>query len=149
MAGYWRKPEASAAVLKNGWYHTGDMGSLDDERYLTLVDRKKDMIISGGENVYSVEIENVLSQHPAVLEVAAIGVPDAQWGEAVKAICVLREGASATADEIIGFCRGKIAGYKIPKSVDFSKEQLPKTGPGKIAKRRLRDPFWAARERNI
>ena len=149
MAGYWRKPEASAAVLKNGWYHTGDMGSLDDERYLTLVDRKKDMIISGGENVYSVEIENVLSQHPAVLEVAAIGVPDAQWGEAVKAICVLREGAAATAEEIIGFCRGKIAAYKIPKSVDFSKEQLPKTGPGKIAKRRLRDPFWAGRERKI
>jgi long-chain acyl-CoA synthetase len=149
MREYWQKPTHTAEALKNGWYHTGDMGYLDEQSRLFIVDRKKDMIISGGENVYSVEIENVLSQHPAVLEVAAIGVPDAQWGEAVKAICVLREGTSATADEIIGFCRGKIAGYKIPKSVDFSKEQLPKTGPGKIAKRRLRDPFWAGRERKI
>ena len=125
------------------------MGYVDSAGRLFIVDRKKDMIISGGENVYSVEVENVISQHPAVLEVAAIGVPDAQWGEAVKAIVVLREGASATADEIIGFCRGRIAAYKIPKSVDFSKEQLPKTGPGKIAKRRLRDPFWAGRERKV
>jgi long-chain acyl-CoA synthetase len=107
------------------------------------------MIISGGENVYSVEIESVVSTHPAVLEVAVIGVPDDQWGEAVKAIVVLKEGAAASAEELIGYCRGKIAGYKIPKSVDFSKEPLPKTGPGKIAKRRLRDPFWAGRERKI
>ena len=149
MREYWQKPKHTAEALKNGWYHTGDMGYLDEQSRLFIVDRKKDMIISGGENVYSVEVENVISQHPAVLEVAAIGVPDAQWGEAVKAICVLREGASATADEIIGFCRGKIAGYKVPKTVDFSKEQLPKTGPGKIAKRRLRDPFWAGRERKI
>jgi long-chain acyl-CoA synthetase len=149
MREYWQKPKHTADALKNGWYHSGDMGYLDEQSRLFVVDRKKDMIISGGENVYSVEVENVISQHPAVLEVAAIGVPDAQWGEAVKAICVLREGAAASADEIIGFCRGKIAGYKIPKSVDFSKEQLPKTGPGKIAKRRLRDPFWAGRERKI
>jgi long-chain acyl-CoA synthetase len=149
MREYWQKPKHTADAVKNGWYHTGDMGYLDDQSRLFVVDRKKDMIITGGENVYSVEIENVLSQHPAVLEVAAIGVPDAQWGEAVKAICVLREGTSATAEEIIGFCRGKIASYKVPKSVDFSKEQLPKTGPGKVAKRRLRDPFWAGRERKI
>jgi long-chain acyl-CoA synthetase len=149
MREYWQKPAHSAEALKNGWYHTGDMGYLDEQSRLFIVDRKKDMIISGGENVYSVEVENVISQHPAVLEVAAIGVPDAQWGEAVKAICVLHQGATASAEEIIGFCRGKIAGYKIPKSVDFSKEQLPKTGPGKIAKRRLRDPFWAGRERKI
>jgi long-chain acyl-CoA synthetase len=149
MREYWQKPKHTADALKNGWYHTGDMGTLDEQSRLFIVDRKKDMIISGGENVYSVEIENVISQHPAVLEVAAIGVPDAQWGEAVKAICVLREGVSATPDDIIGFCRGKIASYKIPKSVDFAKEQLPKTGPGKVAKRRLRDPFWAGRERKI
>jgi long-chain acyl-CoA synthetase len=149
MREYWNKPRHTAEALKNGWYHSGDMGYVDDKARLFIVDRKKDMIISGGENVYSVEVENVVSQHPAVLEVAAIGVPDAHWGEAVKVIVVLREGASASADEIIGFCRGKIAGYKIPKSVDFSKEQLPKTGPGKIAKRRLRDPFWAGRERKI
>src|SRR5256885_4120220 len=149
MREYWQKPKHTAEALKNGWYHTGDMGYLDAQSRLFIVDRKKDMIISGGENVYSVEVENVISQHPAVLEVAAIGVPDAPWGEAGEANCRLREGASATPDEIIGFCRGKIAGYKIPKSVDFSKEQLPKTGPGKIAKRRLRDPFWAGRERKI
>ena len=125
------------------------MGYVDSAGRLFIVDRKKDMIISGCENVYSVEVENVISQHPAVLEVAAIGVPDAQWGEAVKAIVVLHENASASADDIIGFCHGKIAGYKIPKSVDFSKEQLPKTGPGKVAKRRLRDPFWVGPERKI
>jgi long-chain acyl-CoA synthetase len=149
MREYWQKPKHTADAVKKGWYHTGDMGYVDREGRLFIVDRKKDMIISGGENVYSVEVENLISQHPAVLEVAAIGVPDAQWGEAVKAVVVLRDNASASADEIIGFCRGKIAGYKIPKSVDFSKEQLPKTGPGKIAKRRLRDPFWAGRERKI
>ena len=149
MREYWNKPKHTADALRNGWYHTGDMGYVDSAGRLFIVDRKKDMIISGGENIYSVEIENVISQHPAVLEVAAIGVPDSQWGEAVKAIVVLREGTSLAEDEIIGFCRDKIAGYKIPKSVDFSKDQLPKTGPGKIAKRRLRDPYWASSERKI
>jgi long-chain acyl-CoA synthetase len=149
MREYWNKPKHTAEALKNGWYHTGDMGYLDEQSRLFIVDRKKDMIISGGENVYSVEIENVLSTHPAVLEVAVVGVPDEQWGEAVKAIVVLREGANPSPDELIGFCRGKIAGYKIPKSVDFSREPLPKTGPGKVAKRRLRDPYWAGRERKI
>ncbi len=149
MREYWKKPKHTADALRNGWYHTGDMGYVDAQGRLFIVDRKKDMIISGGENVYSVEIESLLSTHPAVLEVAVIGVPDESWGEAVKAIVVLKDGAAASAEELIGFCRGKIAGYKIPKSVDFSKEQLPKTGPGKIAKRRLRDPFWAGRERKI
>ena len=149
MREYWNKPKHTAEALRDGWYHTGDMGYLDEQSRLFIVDRKKDMIISGGENVYSVEIENVLSTHPAVLEVAVIGVPDEQWGESVKAIVVLREGAAASAGDLIGFCRGKVAGYKIPKSVDFSKEPLPKTGPGKIAKRRLRDPYWAGRERKI
>jgi long-chain acyl-CoA synthetase len=149
MQGYWRKPKATADALRAGRYHTGDMGYLDDRQRLFVVDRKKDMIISGGENVYSVEVENVISTHPAVLEVAVVGVPDEQWGEAVKAIVVLRDGAGATADELIGYCRGRIAGYKLPKSVDFAKEPLPKTGPGKIAKRRLRDPYWAGRERKI
>ena len=149
MREYWKKPRHTAEALKNGWYHTGDMGYVDAQGRLFIVDRKKDMIISGGENVYSVEVESLLSTHPAVLEVAVIGVPDESWGEAVKAIVVLKDGAAASAEELIGFCRGKIAGYKLPKSVDFSKEQLPKTGPGKIAKRRLRDPFWAGRERKI
>ena len=149
MREYWRKPKHTADALRNGRYQTGDMGYLDERQRLFIVDRKKDMIISGGENVYSVEIENVLSTHPAVLEVAVVGVPDDQWGEAVKAIVVLRDGSGASADDLIGFCRGRIAGYKMPKSVDFSKEPLPKTGPGKIAKRRLRDPYWAGRERKI
>lgn len=148
MAGYWRKPEATAAVLRNGWYHTGDMGSMDDEGYLTLVDRKKDMIISGGENVYSMEVESVLSLHPAVAEVAVIGIPDEKWGEAVTAIVVPR-GAAPAAEELINYCRGKIAGYKVPKSVVFRSEALPKTGPGKIAKRVLRDPYWINTGRKI
>jgi long-chain acyl-CoA synthetase len=149
MAGYWRKPEASAAVLKNGWYHTGDMGTLDEQGYLSVVDRKKDMIISGGENVYSIEVESVLSLHPAVAEVAVIGIPDQKWGEAVAAIVVPRAGAAQNAEELIGFCLGKIAGYKLPKSVVFRAEPLPKTGPGKIAKRVLRDPFWKDTGRKI
>jgi long-chain acyl-CoA synthetase len=148
MAGYWRKPEATAAVLKNGWYHTGDMGSMDAEGYLTLVDRKKDMIISGGENVYSMEVESVLSLHPAVAEVAVIGIPDEKWGEAVTAIVVPRA-APPSAEALISYCRGKIAGYKVPKSVVFRSEPLPKTGPGKIAKRVLRDPYWKNTGRKI
>jgi len=149
MAGYRRKAAASAAVLKGGWYHTGDMGSLDEQGYLTLVDRKKDMIISGGENVYSVEVESVLSLHPAVAEVAVIGIPDEKWGEAVTAIVVPRAGASLNVEELIAFCRGKIAGYKVPKSVVLRAEVLPKTGPGKIAKRVLRDPYWKGSGRKI
>ena len=149
MAGYWRKPEQTAEVLRNGRYHTGDMGVLDEERFLTVVDRKKDMIISGGENVYSVEVESVISLHPDVAEVAVIGVPDERWGEAVKAIVLARPGVASNAEEIIAFCRGKVAGYKIPKSIDFRSEPLPKTGPGKIAKRVLREPYWRDANRKI
>jgi long-chain acyl-CoA synthetase len=149
MAGYWRKPEATAAALRKGWYHTGDMGVLDQQRYLTVVDRKKDMIISGGENVYSVEVESVLSTHPDVLEVAVIGVPDERWGEAVTAIIVPRPGVAPSGEALAAFCRGKIAGYKIPKAFDLRSDPLPKTGPGKIAKRVLREPYWKAAGRRI
>ena len=149
MAGYWNKPKHTAEAMRNNWYHSGDMGYLDERQRLFIVDRKKDMIITGGENVYSVEVENLLSTHPAVREVAVIGVPDEQWNEAVKAIVVLHDGASASERDLLEFCRGRIAGYKIPKTVDFSSEQLPKTGPGKIAKRQLRDPYWAGRQRVI
>ena len=148
MAGYWRKPAQTEAVLRNGWYHTGDMGWLDEQQYLTVVDRKKDMIITGGENVYSVEVESIISLHPGVAEVAIIGVPDDRWGEAVKAVVVPR-GAPPSAEDLIAYCRGKIAGYKIPRSIDFRTDPLPKTGPGKIAKRVLRDPFWAGTGRKI
>jgi long-chain acyl-CoA synthetase len=149
MQGYWNKPKATADALRAGWYHTGDMGYLDDRNRLFVVDRKKDMIISGGENVYSVEVEDAISTHPAVLEVAVIGVPDAAWGEAVKAVVVLREGAVPSERELIDHCRRLIANYKVPKSVDFATEPLPKTGPGKVAKRRLREPYWAGMERKI
>ena len=149
MKEYWRKPEITAAALRDGWYHSGDIGYFDETNSIYLVDRKKDMIITGAENVYSVEVENVLSTHPAVLEVAVIGVPDDQWVEAVKAVVVPRDGMTVAAEELVEFCRGKIASYKIPKSIDFTGDPLPKTGPGKIAKRRLRDPYWEGQDRNI
>lgn len=150
MKEYWRKPEITADTLRGGWYHTGDAGYVDETGHLYLVDRKKDMIISGGENVYSVEVENVLSTHPAVLEVAVIGIPHDVWGEQVHAVVVRRDGAATTTgDDILSFCRDKIAGYKIPKSLDFVDGPLPTTGPGKIAKRRLRDPYWQDVDRQI
>jgi long-chain acyl-CoA synthetase len=149
MKGYWNKPKHTAEVLKDNRYHTGDMGFLDSEGRLFVVDRKKDMIITGGENVYSVEVENVIAAHPAVMEVAVIGVPDASWGESVKAIVSFKPGMTTSEQDIISFCRGRIAAYKIPKSVDLQSEPLPKIGPGKIAKRKLRDPFWAGRQFKI
>jgi len=149
MKEYWNKPKHTADVLRDGWYHTGDMGFLDDEHRLFVVDRKKDMIITGGENVYSVEVENIIASHPAVMEVAVIGVPHDSWGEAVKAIIALKPGAETNEKDLLEFCRGRIAGYKIPKSFDLQSDPLPKIGPGKIAKRRLRDPFWAGRESRI
>jgi len=149
MKEYWNKPKHTTDVLKDGWYHTGDMGFLDAEHRLFVVDRKKDMIITGGENVYSVEVENVIASHPAVMEVAVIGVPHDSWGEAVKAIIALKPGVQTNERDLLDFCRGRIAGYKIPKSFDLQSDPLPKIGPGKIAKRRLRDPFWAGRENRI
>jgi long-chain acyl-CoA synthetase len=143
MRGYWKQPAATAQALRGGWMHTGDMGSLDQDGYLYLVDRKKDMIISGGENVYSTEVEAVLYQHPAILEAAVIGVPDPTWGETVKAIVVLKTDQHVTAEELRAFCRERIAGYKLPRSVDFV-ERLPKTASGKISKQDLRAPYWAA-----
>jgi fatty-acyl-CoA synthase len=148
MRGYWSLPDATRDTLRNGWMHTGDAGSLDDEGYLYVQDRVKDMIVSGGENVYPREIEDVLHRHEAVADAAAIGVPDETWGEAVKAIVVLRDGASATAEEIIEFCRGSLAGYKRPRSVDFV-DALPRNPTGKILKRELREPYWEGRKRHI
>jgi long-chain acyl-CoA synthetase len=147
MLGYWRKPEQTAEVLQDGWYRTGDLGRLDDEGYLFLVDRAKDMIVSGGENVYCSEVEEALYKHPAVLEAAVFGVPDDQWGEAVHAVIVPREEVSA--EELIESCRKLIAGYKIPKAITFSAQELPKSGPGKILKRKLRAPFWEGRESQV
>ncbi len=138
--GYWNRPEETTAALRNGWLLTGDMAVVDPEGYVNIVDRKKDMIITGGENVYSVEVENVLYEHPAVLEAVVIGVPDPKWGEAVKAVVVLNEGCSGDEEDIIRHCKERIAGYKAPKSVDFV-EALPRTGSGKLYKKGLKDRY--------
>ena len=149
MSGYLNNPEATAAVLKNGWMHTGDAGTIDEDGYLYVADRVKDMIVSGGENVYSIEVERVLFTHPAVREAAVIGIPSERWGEAVHAVVVLKAGASATADELIVYCRTQIGGYKCPRSVEFRDEALPVTSVGKVRKNLLRDPYWAGRDRKI
>jgi long-chain acyl-CoA synthetase len=141
MAGYWEDAAATAEALEDGWYRTGDLGYIDDESYLFLVDRAKDMIVSGGENVYSVEVESALYEHPAVLEAAVYGVPDVRWGEAVHAVVVVRDGTPASpelAEELRRHCRSRIAGYKVPKAIELRTEPLPKSGPGKILKRQLR-----------
>jgi long-chain acyl-CoA synthetase len=147
MLGYWKKPEQTAEVLQDGWYRTGDLGKMDDEGYLFLVDRAKDMIVSGGENVYCSEVEEILYKHPVVLEAAVFGVPDEKWGEAVHAVVVLRDPVSV--DELLKFCREFLAGYKLPKDITFSDQELPKSGPGKILKRELRAPFWEGRDSQV
>jgi long-chain acyl-CoA synthetase len=149
MIGYWKKEEATEEVFRDGWYHTGDAGYLDDDGYLFLVDRVKDMIVTGGENVYSAEVESAISMHAAVAQVAVIGIPHDLWGEQVHAIVVLRAGATAAAEEIQGHCRANIAGYKVPKSVEFRAEPLPLSGAMKVLKRELREPFWKGRTRRI
>ena len=148
MKGYWRNPEATAASLRNGWLHTGDLGYLDERGYLFIMDRSKDMIISGGENIYPREIEEVIIQHPAVREVAVIGVPDSRWGEAIKAVVARAPGQTVSEEEIIDFCRDHIASYKKPKSVDFV-DELPKNNYGKIVKQELRAKYWEGRERGV
>ena len=148
MLGYWRQPEASAAVLKKGWMISGDAAWMDEDGFVYIVDRVKDMIISGGENIYSREVENAVHAHPAVRECAVIGVPDAQWGEAVHAVVVLRDGMSASADQLIAHCRTLIAGYKCPRSVELRSE-LPTSAAGKILKNELRKPHWADRAKAV
>jgi long-chain acyl-CoA synthetase len=148
MLGYWDDPEATNAVIRNGWLHTGDAGSIDEDGYLTIVDRLKDMIITGGENVYSKEIENAVYKHPSVRDCAILGVPDPKWGERVHAIVVLKAGCEATADSIVEHCRTLIGAYKCPRSVDFRTE-LPISATGKIMKAALREEFWAGRQKRV
>jgi acyl-CoA synthetase (AMP-forming)/AMP-acid ligase II len=149
MREYWNRPEETAAAFRGGWYHTGDAGYLDAEGYLYLVDRVKDMIVTGGENVYSAEVENAIASHPCVGQVAVIGVPSKQWGEEVLAIVVPREGTEVTADEIKAWARERIAGYKVPKSVEFRSEPFPLSGAMKILKRELRAPYWEGHDRAV
>jgi long-chain acyl-CoA synthetase len=149
MSGYWGMPEETAETIEeDGWLHTGDVGRMDEDGYIYLVDRRKDMIISGGENIYSREVEEVLYVHDAVLEAAVVGVPDKKWGESVKAVVVLKDGAQASEDEIIDFCKEHLASYKKPRSVEFW-DSLPKTGSGKIKKAEIREGYWKGQERRI
>lgn len=139
MQGYWRNPGATAATLKDGFIHTGDIGFQDEDGFITVVDRMKDMIITGGENVYSVEVEDVLFKHPAVRECAVVGLPDPKWGERVHAVIRLKDNSDASEAELINFCRERIAAYKAPRSITFSVEPLPLSGAGKVLKREIRD----------
>jgi long-chain acyl-CoA synthetase len=148
MAEYWHKPDETSDTIVNGWLHTGDMGRYDEKGYIYIVDRKKEMIVSGGENVYPREVEEVLYRHPAIQEVAVIGIPDSYWVEKVHAVAVLKKGANLTADQLIAFGKKNLAGYKVPKSVEFV-TSIPKNPAGKILKRDLRDKYWAGLERRV
>jgi long-chain acyl-CoA synthetase len=149
MAGYWNREEETASALKNGYMHTNDLATVDADGFIYIVDRSKDMIVSGGENVYSVEVENALYEHADILEAAVIGVPDERWGEAVHAIIVPKHGADLVEEDVIAHCRTLIAGYKVPKKVVFQSDPLPKSGPGKILKAELRRPYWAGKEKSV
>jgi long-chain acyl-CoA synthetase len=147
--GYWNKPRETADALHDGWYSSGDLGWLDEEGYLFLVDRSKDMIVTGGENVYSAEVEDALYRHPAVVEAAVIGIPHERWGEAVHAVVTVAGGATVTESELVAHCASSIASFKVPKSVEVRAQPLPRTAVGKILKRELREPYWAGRDTRI
>ena len=148
LEGYWEQPEATAEALEGGWFHTGDGGSVDGEGYLSISDRRKDVIITGGENVSSIEVEDALFSHPAVAEVAVIGVPSEKWGETIKALVVLAPGETATEDELITHCKTLLAGYKAPTSVEL-REEIPRTATGKVQKFKLREQYWQGFERQV
>jgi long-chain acyl-CoA synthetase len=149
MAGYWNKPQETANALRGGWMHTGDAGYMDEDGFLYIVDRVKDMVISGGENIYSAEVETAIYRHDAVALCVVIGIPNEKWGEAVHAIIVLKDGKTITEAELIHHCREYIAGYKCPRSVEIRREPMPMTGAGKILKRELRKPYWEGKKRDI
>ena len=148
MVGYWQREDLTGQIVRDGWMWTGDIATWDEDGYIFIVDRAKDMIISGGENIYSTQVEAAIHQHPAVLESAVFGIPDTQWGESVKAVVVLKPGEKATEAEIIATAGEHLASYQKPKSVDFV-DSLPKAPTGKILKRELRDPYWQNREKNV
>ena len=148
MHGYWRDADATARTVVDGWLHSGDAGYLDEEGFLYISDRIKEMIVSGAENIYPAEVENALFRDPNIADVAVIGVPDDKWGEAVKALVVLKPGCTASAEEIIQNARAHVAGYKAPKSVEFRTE-IPRNASGKIMRRELRAPYWAGATRQV
>jgi long-chain acyl-CoA synthetase len=148
MAGYWRRPQETEDAIRDGWLHTGDAGSIDEDGFIYIRDRIKDMIVSGGENIYPAELESVLAEHPAVADVAVIGVPDDRWGETVKAIVVRAGGATLGEEELISWSRERLAGYKRPRSVDFV-DSIPRNPSGKILKRELREPYWTGLARRV
>jgi acyl-CoA synthetase (AMP-forming)/AMP-acid ligase II len=148
MAGYWGRPEATAEAIRNGWFRSGDAGYIDENGFIFVKDRIKDMIVSGSENVYPAEIEAVLGGHPDIVECAVIGIPDPKWGETVKAVVVRRAGSTLTEAALIEWMRDKIAGYKRPRSVDFI-DKLPRNASGKLLKRTLREPYWQGMERRV
>ncbi|NHA69567.1 AMP-binding protein [Phycicoccus sp. CMS6Z-2] len=148
LEGYWEQPEESAAALEDGWFHTGDGGTIGDDGYLTISDRKKDVIITGGENVSSIEVEDTIFSHPDVTEVAVIGVPDEKWGETIKALVVLAPGSSVTEAELVAWCKERAAGYKAPTSLEF-RDELARTATGKLQKFKLRAPYWEGRDRQV
>ena len=149
MRGYWNNPEETANAFRDGLFRTGDVGYQASDGYFYILDRMKDMIVTGGENVYSGEVESVIYQHPAVREVAVFGVPDPHWGELVTACVVLKSEAALTVDELTAHCRRALASYKIPRHVEFSETELPKSGSGKILKRVLRERFWTREARAV
>jgi acyl-CoA synthetase (AMP-forming)/AMP-acid ligase II len=148
MAGYWNQPEETSKAIVDGWFHTGDGGSVGDYHHVTISDRKKDVIISGGENVSSIEVEDALFSHPDVAEVAVIGIPDEKWGELVMGLVVKTAGSTLTQDELIAYTKTKLAGYKCPKRIEFRNE-LARTATGKLQKFKLREEFWAGQERKV
>ena len=148
MSGYWNLPKKTAESLKGGYYYSGDIAKFDEDGYIYIVDRKQDMLISGSENIYCPEVENVISSHPAVLEAAVIGVPDDKWGEAVKGLVILRPGTTATEQEIMDFCKSRIAGFKRPRSIDFY-EDFPRTAMGKVSKKDIREKYWVGHDRRV
>jgi fatty-acyl-CoA synthase len=149
MDGYYKEPRATAAVMSAGWLHTGDMAVWDEENYISIVDRKKDIIVSGGENISSIEVERAIAAHPAVLECAVVSAPDQQWGEVPAAWVALKPGAEIEESELRRFLETRLAKFKMPRRMYFSSEPLPKTGTGKILKRQLRETLWAGKERRI
>jgi fatty-acyl-CoA synthase len=149
MDGYYKDPQATAAAITAGWLHTGDMAVWDEENYISIVDRKKDIIISGGENISSLEVERAIAAHPAVLECAVVSSPDEQWGEVPAAWVVLKPGRQLAEAELCEFLATRLAKFKMPRRLHFSSDALPKTGTGKILKRELREALWAGKERRI